>query len=123
MKARLDIRGDCRDVAIKILKQNDDGDEEYGRLCLDALKEADIIASTTHRMLNKNGIVTLYGVAVGTVTSELASFFKIRDGICRVGLVLGYEPTSLYKVLYPNTSGSGSGSGLTLTMSVEQKSL
>lgn len=71
--------GESGDAAIKILKQNDE--EEYPRLCEEALKEADIIANATHRMSSKNGIVTLYGVVVGTVTPEIASFFKIRDGI------------------------------------------
>jgi serine/threonine protein kinase len=115
LKAQLDIRGDMRDVAIKVLKQVDI--EEYDKLCLDALKEAEIIAGATHRMFSKSGIVALYGVAVGTLTSELASFFNVREGEKRVGLVLGYEPTSLHKVLYPDSGQLK----LKLSLSVEQK--
>ena len=114
VRGQLDMRRDIRDVAIKVLKPSRGGVYDYDKLCIDALKEADIIASATHRMCNKSGIVTLYGVAVGALTPELASFFELRDGQKRVGLVLGYEPTSLHKVLYPESS-------LKISMSTEQK--
>lgn len=60
VKAQLNIKRDVRYVAVKILRQQQSDD--YSKLCEVALKEADIIASSTHRMLDKSGIVTLYGV-------------------------------------------------------------
>ena len=89
IKAEIRLKLGWKDVAVKVFNQK--FDKEYVDVCNSALQEAGVIASATRCMFNKDGIVNLYGVALGPLTSELSSFFGLQDGKSRVGIVMKYE--------------------------------
>ena len=89
------------DIAVKVLDQR--FEEDYPLRCADALQEAGTLAELSAKMLNKDLIVRLLGVAAGPLSTELASAFNLRDGTHRVGIVLRLEAGGSLDTVLCNT--------------------
>ena len=92
------------DVAIKIFSQTDD--QNYDDLYKKAKEEAEIIDRITSKVLNKELIVSLYGVVSGALTEEIARFIRLpADGDNCVGLVMRLEAGGdLDSLLHPKAN-------------------
>lgn len=100
IKAETKLKLGWKDAAVKVFSQ--EFDKDYRDVCDSALQEAGVIASATRYIFNKDGIVNLYGVALGPLTSELSSFFGLQEGTSRVGIVMRYEAGgTLHDLIHP----------------------
>ena len=102
-KAQLRMDGRLYDVAIKVYHQ--DFAEDYDQNCSDAVKEAEIIANLTSKVVNKEMIVCLHGVVMGPLSPELSVAFG--QTVPRVALVMRLEiGGSLETLLYPGAGNA-----------------
>ena len=86
------------DVAIKVLSGSDD----YDKLLSDAMEEASITMGIAAQMLSTDGVVKIYGVASGPLTSDWAKVLNVRDDTSCVAIVMKYEEGgSLAQLIYP----------------------
>lgn len=101
-KAQLIQSNGLFDIAIKLFNQSSNNLIEYKRQCAAAIEEATTILSLTDTILNRDAIISVYGVVAGPLSPELVALFQLPDGFPRVGLVMRLEAGgSIERALYP----------------------
>jgi serine/threonine protein kinase len=102
VRAVLETKYGDIEVVVKVLRQQ--LDNEYRSRCDAALAEAANVAMLASKDIDSRCIPKFYGVVAGPLTTELSSFFKLQDGVNRVGIVFEYQAGgSLHDALYSGT--------------------
>ena len=79
-------------------------DAEFQKICSKALKEVEIIRRAEERMIYKDCVIRTFGVAKGTLPSEVTTLFKIRQGEEGVGIIMRLEKGGSLDSLIHNPS-------------------
>jgi serine/threonine protein kinase len=90
------------DVAMKVLTEDYSSSDNYDKLLNDAMEEASITLGIAASMISTEGVVKIFGVASGSLTSDWAKVLNVQNGSSCVAIVMKYEEGgSLANLIYP----------------------